>query len=53
MSNKDKKFDAVRMMRDIRERLHKQYENNPEKREEDIERIRRKFMKQTKKSTGN
>jgi hypothetical protein len=53
MSNKDKKFDAVKMMRDIRNHLHKQYANNPGKREEDLERIRRKFIKRTKKSTGD
>jgi hypothetical protein len=42
---KTKKFDAVKMMRDIREKLHKEYENNPEKRQKDLERVRKKYMK--------
>jgi len=42
---KTKKFDAVKMMRDIRDKLHKEYENNPGKRQEDLERIRKKYMR--------
>ena len=42
---KIKKFDAVKMMRDIRDKLHKEYEKNPEKRQEDLERVRKKYMK--------
>jgi len=45
MKIKDKKFDAVRMMREIRDRLHEEYQKNPEKRKIDLERIRRKYMK--------
>ena len=45
MKNKTKKFDAVKMMRDIRDKLHKEYEINPEKRQEDLERVRKKYMK--------
>ena len=47
MKIKDKKFDAVRMMREIRDRLHEEYQKNPEKRKIDLERIRRKYMKDT------
>ena len=45
MKTKNKKFDAVRMMREIRNRLHQEYEKNPEKRQQDLERIRMKYMK--------
>ncbi|MCF8012277.1 MAG: hypothetical protein K9L56_13455 [Clostridiales bacterium] len=44
MKNKEKKFDAVKMMREIREKLHHEYEKNPEKRYKDLERIRKKYM---------
>lgn len=43
---KTKKFDAVKMMRDIRDKLHMEYENNPEKRQKDLDRVRKKYMKQ-------
>lgn len=45
MKTRDKKFDSVKMMRDIRDRLHKEYEKNPEKRAQDLERIKKKYMK--------
>ena len=45
MKTKDKKFDAVKMMRDIRNKLHQEYEKNPEKRHKDLERVRSKYMK--------
>jgi hypothetical protein len=45
MKIKDKKFDAVKMMREIRDRLHEEYQENPEKRKLDLERIRREYMK--------
>ena len=44
MKTKDKKFDAVKMMRDIRDKLHQEYEKNPEKRQQDLEKIRNKYM---------
>ena len=44
MKTKDKKFDSVKMMRDIRDRLHKEYEKNPKKREKDLIRVRKKYM---------
>jgi len=45
MKTKNKKFDAVKMMRDIRDKLHQEYEKNPEKRKRDLERVRKKYMK--------
>jgi hypothetical protein len=45
MKNKDKKFDAVRMMREIRDMLHEEYLKDPDKRKIDLERIRRKYIK--------
>lgn len=45
MKTKEKEFDAVKMMRDIRNKLHLEYENNPEKRVKDLERVRAKYMK--------
>jgi hypothetical protein len=45
MKTKDKKFDAVKMMREIRTRLHQEYERNPQKRQDDLERVRNKYMK--------
>jgi len=43
MKTKDKKFDAVKMMRDIRNILHKEYKKNPNKRKIDLERIRKRY----------
>ena len=40
---KNKKFDAVRMMREIRDRLSKRYIEDPEAEREDLQDIRRKF----------
>jgi hypothetical protein len=45
MKSKNKKFDSVKMMRDIRDKLHQEYEKNPEKRKLDLERVRKKYMK--------
>lgn len=44
MKTENKKFDAVKMMREIRDRLHNEYEMYPEKRQKDLERIRRKYI---------
>jgi len=43
MKSEEKDFDAVKMMRDIREKLHKKYLKNPELREKDLERIHKKY----------
>jgi len=40
---KDKKFDAVRMMREIRDKLSKRYSEDPEAEKRDLEAIRRKY----------
>ncbi len=45
LKTKEKKFDAVKMMREIRSKLHQKFEKNPEKRKQDLERIRRKYMR--------
>jgi hypothetical protein len=45
MKTKEKKFDAVKMMRDIRNKLHEEYESNPDQRKVDMERIRKNFKK--------
>ncbi len=42
--NKNKKFDAVKMMRDIRNKLHQEYVKDPEKRQKDLEKVRQKYM---------
>ncbi len=40
---KDKRFDAVRMMRDIRDKLSEMYTKDPEAEKRDLEAIRRKY----------
>jgi hypothetical protein len=42
MKKKKEKIDAVKMMRDIRDRLSEKYYNNPEALHRDMERIRKK-----------
>ena len=44
MKTKEEKIDAVKMMREIRDRLHQEYDKHPEKREMDLERVRKKYM---------
>jgi hypothetical protein len=38
-----KNFDAVQMMRDIRDKHHREYETNPELREKRLLEIRKKY----------
>ncbi len=45
-TNKD--FDAVKMMREIRDRRHSEYEQNPELREKRLAEIRKKYAKNIK-----
>ncbi len=45
MKKKNKEFDAVKMMRDIRNQLHNEYEKDPDKRKRDLKSVRRKYMK--------
>ena len=40
---RDKKFDAVRMMREIRDKLSKGYSEDPEAERRDLQDIRRKY----------
>ena len=47
-TNKD--FDAVKMMRDIRDKHHKEYELNPELREKRLAAIHKKFAHKIEKS---
>ena len=44
MKTKTKKFDSVKMMRDIRNKLHEEYKKDPQKRKFDLERIRKKYL---------
>lgn len=43
MKNKNKKFDSVEMMREIRDKLSHEYKSDPEKEDKDLERIRKKY----------
>jgi len=45
-TNKD--FDAVKMMRDIRNKRHKEYSSNPQLREERLKEIRKKYARKIK-----
>ena len=47
MKNK-KAFDAVKMMRDIRNKHHEEYEKNPELREKRLAEIRKKYSTRIK-----
>lgn len=40
---KDKKFDAVRMMREIRDKLSKRYNEDPEAERRDLQDVRRRY----------
>jgi len=40
---KNKKFDAVKLMRKIRDELSKKYLNNPELEKKDLQEIRKKY----------
>lgn len=41
--NKEKDFDAVKMMREIRGKLGEEYENNPGLREKRLKEIQKKY----------
>jgi hypothetical protein len=40
---KKKKFDSVKLMREIRDKLTKRYLENPELESTDLEKVRRKY----------
>jgi hypothetical protein len=44
----EKKFDAVKMMRDIRDKRHSEYEKNPQLREERLAVIHKKYAEKIK-----
>ena len=46
----NKEFDSVKMMRDIREKHHTEYESNPELREKRLAVIRKKYAGKIKNS---
>ena len=45
MKKENKKFDAVKMMREIRDKLNEEYEKDHGKRKRDLKSVRRKYMK--------
>jgi len=42
-NTRKKEFDCVKMMRDIREKLRKEYEENPELRQKRLKEIHKKW----------
>ena len=50
---KFKKFDAVKMMREIRDNLFKKYQEKPELEEKDLELIRKKYSIKLQNKTKN
>ena len=46
---KSKEFDAVKMMREIRDKLSARYIKNPEAQEKDLQEIREKYRIKAKK----
>ena len=49
----NKKFDAVRMMREIRDRLSKKYSKDPVAQVRDLQRIRMQHRMRVKKQEAN
>ena len=48
---KNKEFDTVKLMRDIRTKLSKKYLNDPEAEEKDLEKIKKKYNIQERNSS--
>ena len=46
MMKTEKDFDAIKMMRDTRQKHQKEYELNPELREERLKMIRKKYVQE-------
>ena len=44
MNHNKKKFDAVQMMRDIRDKMSAEYNAHPENEEKDLVEIRKKYI---------
>lgn len=49
MKNKEKKYDSVKMMREIREKLSKKYSQDPNIEIKDLEKIKEKYRFNQKK----
>ncbi len=50
MTNETKKsYDSVKLMREIRERLSREYSENPEKEKRDLKKVQSKFRIKMKK----
>ncbi|MGR3318794.1 MAG: hypothetical protein ACUZ8O_09985 [Candidatus Anammoxibacter sp.] len=52
MNDKLKKFDSVKMMREIRDKLSKKYIENPELENTDLNKIRKKYNISVKEKVG-
>ncbi len=50
-NKKKKKYDSVKMMREIRDRLSKKYSQDPDKEFDDLEKIRNKYKIQSEVKT--
>ncbi len=50
---KVKKFDAVKMMREVRDKLSKIYSKNPEAQTRDLQEIRAKYKIEVKRKKAN
>jgi virulence-associated protein VapD len=48
---KKKKFDSVKMMRDIRDKLTKRYLENPQLEISDLQKVRKKYKIKTQKGS--
>jgi len=44
----EKDFDAVKMMREIRQKRHEEYKSNPQLREQRLSEIRKKYASRIK-----
>lgn len=53
MKIKEKQFDAVKFMRQIREKLRRKYRNNPSLRKKNLEKIREKYKLETKETSNS
>ncbi len=49
----EKDFDAVKMMRDIRNKRHEEYSSDPQLREERLKEIRKKYANKIKGLTAS
>jgi len=50
MKTKKKKFDSVKMMRDIRDKLGERYLKNPELEKKDLDKVRKQYRAKILKS---